>query len=193
MNPHFRDPFETLRPLAPSLPWHWAIWGAAGAVLAVLFVWSLGWVYARLRVQGKSPGRALGTTLLAAISWPVTVTIVAVLYPPDARVPTTRRRPRRFWVGLAAAVTVLIVVCASVDRELTALVLFFMALTPVFLAFAPLWLSTRALSLVLAHSHSIPGIAAWGVIVLGMLAFTVWRERRTRPDQTTTASLQHPG
>ena len=193
MNPHFRDPFETLRPLAPSLPWHWAIWGAAGAVLAVLFVWSLGWVYARLRVQGKSPGRALGTTLLAAISWPVTVAIIAVLYPPAGRMPTVVRRSRRFWVVLAGVVGTTIVVCALIDRELTTLVLFLVALTPVFLAFAPLWLSTLALRLVLAYSDSVPGITAWGVIVLGMLAFTVWRERRTRPDQTTTASLQHPG
>lgn len=193
MNSHFRDPFETVRPLMPALPWHWAVWGAVGGMLAVAFAWSLGWCYTHLRAQGKSPGRALGTTLLAAISWPLTVAIIAVLYPPARRVPTAVRRSRRFWVVLAGAAGTTIVVCALIDHELTTLVLFFMALTPVFLAFAPLWLSTLALSLVLAHSDSIPGIAAWGVIVLGMLAFTVWRERRTRPQQTTTASLQHRG
>jgi hypothetical protein len=182
MNVRFRDPFDMLRPLAPSLPWHWAIWGAAGAVLALLFMWSLGWMYGRVRTHGKSRARALAIASLAAISWPVTVAIIAVLYAPAGKAPAPVRRSRRFWVLVAGTVAALIVACVLVNCGVTGFVLFAVALVPVFVTLASLWLSTLAVSVVLAHTDSPVGMAVWGMVVLGMLALSAWRERRAKTE-----------
>ena len=148
------------------------------------------WVYRGARERLPLRWIAVAATALAGLSWPASLLLVRVIQPPTALRRPRRPLGRRFWMataGVASAAGV----CAILDWHAALGVAFMLALA---LCGALITAILASLTIVVAigkYMDTIPGVVAWGIIALGMLAFVIWNERRAVT--TPTRWPQAPG
>lgn len=166
-----------LQRFTPATTAQWAIAACVLGLVAALYVRSLAWVYSKSRERMRCPGAALAAVALAAMSWPCSLLLMRVIHPCKSA-PRPRRKPgRRFWLR-AGPVACAVVVCAILGPEAALGVAFLAALAVTAAIAAAIATSIAVVVVIVYNTDTILGVVLWAIVVLGMLAFVIWNERR---------------
>jgi len=183
-----------LHRFTPATSAQWVIAGCVLGLLAGLYLWSLAWAYSMSRRSLPRRRAAIAATALAGLSWPVSLLLIRVVQSPPSSRPLRTPLGRRLWLA-APFVASVVAVGAILDWRaalgVTAMAALALCTVCSTVCSAAILASLAIVVAIANHMDTVPGVIAWGVAVLGMLALVARMERR-QPTRIRTGGGTRP-